>query len=627
MKKHLPDLEYEFDDAQNFPVKFAQMTSGQRKPVIWCCTKCNQSWSATVNNRLRGTECPRCTGTFPIPGETDLKTVFPSVSSEWNYTLNPKGPEEYLPYSNKRVSWVCENGHQWEEKINNRTVNGTTCPYCNGSRPIPGTNDLGTLYPWLEKQWDSEANGDLKPSNVFPKSNRRVSWICEQGHKWEAKIYHRTDGQGCPYCAGQKPILGETDLDTLEPAISRQWHPTQNGNRRPSEFTRFSHFGAIWPCDEGHEYTAPIYRRSRGCGCPVCDGKKIVPGVNDLASRSPSLKKEWDWEKNSDAIPETVALHDNRKYHWICQKCGHEWKASPNNRASGKGCPNCAGHCVYPEINSFAAVNPQLIDQWDVDKNFPLTAWEVAAYDNRDYYWLCNHGHSFTASPANRTKGTGCPYCKGKLPVIGINDFATICPTVTTEWHPTKNEHHQPENFLANSHAEVWWMCNEGHEWKQMIYERANGSKCPYCNQRKAISGENDVGTLFPTICKEWHPHRNMERIPALFLPNSGEIVWWQCEQGHEWERSIHDRVNGSTCPYCDKKLPVIGESDIGTLYPNLRKRWDGLKNRKALELYFPESSVRVYWLCENGHSFQAPIREMALRWRCPHYERKRTKR
>ena len=32
-------------------------------------------------------------------------------------------------------------------------------------------------------------------------------------------------------------------------------------------------------------------------------------------------------------------------------------------------------------------------------------------------------------------------------------------------------------------------------------------------------------------------------------------------------------------------------------------------------------------WLCENGHSFQAPIREMALRWRCPHCERKRTKR
>lgn len=41
------------------------------------------------------------------------------------------------------------------------------------------------------------------------------------------------------------------------------------------------------------------------------------------------------------------------------------------------------------------------------------------------------------------------------------------------------------------------------------------------------------------------------------------------------------------------------------------------LKNRNALELYFPESSVRLYWLCENGHSFRASIREMVLRWRC----------
>ena len=158
----------------------------------------------------------------PIPAKQTFKDAYPSIAKEWNYILNFNGPEEYLPYSNKRVSWICENGHQWEDKINNRTVNGLTCPYCNGSRPIPGVNDLGTLCPWLKNQWDEEANGDLKPSNVFPKSNRRVSWICEQGHKWEAKIYHRTDGQDCPYCAGTKPILGKTDLEFLEPEIASQ---------------------------------------------------------------------------------------------------------------------------------------------------------------------------------------------------------------------------------------------------------------------------------------------------------------------------------------------------------------------------------------------------------------------
>ena len=485
MKNRLSDIEIEFDTVKNCPLTFSQLTKGGRKSVVWTCQICDLSWSATVSNRLKGTECPRCQKTFPIPGKTDLSSVFPHISAEWDYLLNSKGPEEYPPYSNKRVSWVCENGHQWEDKINNRTVNGSTCPYCKGSRPIPGVNDLGTLYPWLKEQWNPEENGNLKPSDVFPKSNRRISWICSQGHKWEAKIYHRTDGQGCPYCAGQMPIPGETDLGTLEPEISRQWHPTRNGNRQPSEFTRFSHFEAIWSCDEGHEYSAPIYRRSRGNGCPVCDGKKIVPGINDLASKAPSLEQEWDWAKNIDATPKTVALHDNCKYHWICRKCGHEWKASPNNRAAGKGCPKCAGHYVDPELNSFAAANPQLIDQWDIDKNLPLTAWDITAYDNRDYYWICKNGHSFSASPANRTKGTRCPYCTGKLPVVGVNDFETICPEVAKEWHPTRNEQNLPKHYLANSHKEVWWRCQEGHEWRATVESRTRGAQCKVCSKHR----------------------------------------------------------------------------------------------------------------------------------------------
>lgn len=542
---------------ENYPRTFAQLTPGQRKPVVWTCIRCRYHWLSTVSNRLKGSECPRCRGKIPIPGETDLATVFPETTRQWDYLSNPNGPEEYLPYSNQIVGWICERGHRWRERINNRTANGLDCPYCTGARPIHGINDLGTLYPWLKKEWDTEANGNLTPSDVFPKSNRRVSWICEWGHKWETKIYHRTDGQGCPYCAGLKPILGETDLETLEPTISRQWHPAKNGNRLPSEFTRFSHFSAIWLCDEGHEYPAPIYRRSKGCGCPVCDGKKIVPGVNDLASRAPSLAKEWDWQKNTDATPETVALHTNRKYYWGCQRCGHSWKASPKNRASGKGCPNCAGQCVYPEINSFASVNPQMIDQWDIEKNYPLTAWKVTAYDNRDYHWVCKNGHSFSASPANRTKGTDCPYCKGKIPVIGVNDFAKICPTAAAEWHPTKNTHHLPEHFLPNSHEEVWWQCEEGHEWQQMIYERANGSKCPYCR----------------------------------------------------------------------KRIPVVGESDLASQQSELTKHWCFVKNKKGPESYFPDGSTTVWWECEAGHIFRAPIREMVLRWRCPHCERRRMKR
>ena len=164
-------------------------------------------------------------------GKLNLAVLFPDVAAQWDYSRNEKRPEDYLPFSNARVGWICAVGHQWEDKINNRTANERGCPYCGGSRPIPGVNDLETLYPWVAEQWDHEKNDALKPSDVFPQSNRRVSWVCDRGHEWETKIYHRTDGQNCPYCAGLKPIVGETDLKTLEPGIAKQWHPKKNEGR------------------------------------------------------------------------------------------------------------------------------------------------------------------------------------------------------------------------------------------------------------------------------------------------------------------------------------------------------------------------------------------------------------
>lgn len=53
------------------------------------------------------------------------------------------------------------------------------------------------------------------------------------------------------------------------------------------------------------------------------------------------------------------------------------------------------------------------------------------------------------------SKGNTCPYCKGKLPVVGVNDFATLCSGVAKEWHPSKNGERFFENFLPNSHEEA----------------------------------------------------------------------------------------------------------------------------------------------------------------------------
>lgn len=62
-------------------------------------------------------------------------------------------------------------------------------------------------------------------------------------------------------------------------------------------------------------------------------------------SEFPYLITDWDFTKNADLRPETIATGSNKKVWWKCAMCGHEWQAVVSNRTDkGSGCPMCAKH-------------------------------------------------------------------------------------------------------------------------------------------------------------------------------------------------------------------------------------------------------------------------------------------
>lgn len=75
-------------------------------------------------------------------------------------------------------------------------------------------------------------------------------------------------------------------------------------------------------------------------GCPVCAGKQVLPGFNDLASQKPALAAQWDAARNGTLTPEQVTPASNRKARWRCEK-GHSFQAVIASRANGSGCPYC----------------------------------------------------------------------------------------------------------------------------------------------------------------------------------------------------------------------------------------------------------------------------------------------
>lgn len=232
---------------------------------------------------------------------------------QWHPEKNGELTPDGVSYgSQKKIWWVCERGHEWQSPPYSRVGRNAGCPYCAGKKVAPG-EDLRSVYPDIAAQWHPVKNGRLRPEDCLPGSHRSVWWQCAQGHEWKALVKARIEGNGCPICTNRVVIPGENDLEHMAPTLAKQWHPTKNGDLKPSQVPGGSARRVWWICDRGHEWQSPIHSRMKGHGCPVCTGKLVIPGENDLRSYDPVLAKQWHPEKNGPLTPEQVAVSSNKK--------------------------------------------------------------------------------------------------------------------------------------------------------------------------------------------------------------------------------------------------------------------------------------------------------------------------
>ena len=182
------------------------VTSRSSRRVWWRCEK-GHEWAALVKDRtMLHTGCPYCTNKQIIPGFNDLATLRPDLAEQWDREKNGiLTPESVSVASNRKAWWRCEQGHEWEAHIHSRTGADSGCPYCTGRKVLVGFNDLATVYPTIANQWHPTLNGELNPTDVTSGCNKKIWWICEEGHIWRTSISARTAKRkrtGCPVCSG-----------------------------------------------------------------------------------------------------------------------------------------------------------------------------------------------------------------------------------------------------------------------------------------------------------------------------------------------------------------------------------------------------------------------------------------
>ena len=275
---------------------------------------------------------------------------------------------------------------------------------------------LADTHPEVAKQWHPTLNGELTPSDFTPGSGKKVWWKCPEGddHEWETKISHMAKGSGCPICSNHIAVLSNC-LATLNPELSKEWHPTKNGILTPFDVVEKSGRKVWWKCDKGddHEWETSMHKRTQGRNCPICAGKKVVLS-NCLATLNPKHSKEWHPTKNGNLTPYDFTSNSGRKVWWKCDKGDdHDWKVSPDARSKGTNCPVCDGKKVV-KSNCLSTTHPDLAKQFHPTRNGLLTAEKIIAGSSSKIWWKCERGddHEWSAQVAPRAlRDYGCPFC------------------------------------------------------------------------------------------------------------------------------------------------------------------------------------------------------------------------
>ena len=67
-------------------------------------------------------------------------------------------------------------------------------------------------------------------------------------------------------------------------------------------------------------------------------------------------------------------------------------------------------------------------------------------------------------------------------------------PDLIKEWHPTKNGKSNPRNVTCDHAEDVWWLCENGHEWEATVKSRMVGDKCPFCVTESVKEQSQEIG-------------------------------------------------------------------------------------------------------------------------------------
>jgi len=637
LQSKYPDIAKEWHPTKNGNLLPNDVKSTSNIKIWWLCPK-GHSYEAKIGNRTylnRG--CPYCAGKKTLEGDNDFKTWCllnqqEQLLKEWNYEKNDIQPFQISPHNNKKVWWKCSLGHEWFSSIGSRTskVRPSGCPYCSNppKRILIGFNDFEAWCykndkQYLLNEWHTEKNKEFSPKEITYGCGKRVWWKCSRGHEWRVSPSNRIQGTGCPICSRTQTSFPEQAIAFY---LSKSFKILQRHKIKGFELDVF-----LEDYNVGIEYDGKFFHTENKIGREK-EKNAFYKEQGFRLIRVKETKEKVGIEGDTVYyVPVKSNYLDDSFNNMLCNLFTLLKKITGVNPISNIDIVRDEldvrkQYASEIKKNSFSSIFPELVSEWDVEKNNGMTPDNFSAYSKTKVWWKCGKGHSWKTAIADRFR-LGCPFCAGQRTLVGVNDLKSWCnknmPQLLSEWNYDKNEIF-PSEVSKTSNKKVWWKCSEGHEWEAVIANRVHGTRCPYC-----FTGNNSLKykKSFSEWCREngqeqfiteWNYDKNGLITPDNVSKASHKKVWWKCSKGHEWEAQIKSRTYRHGCPYCSGtyKKAQVGINDLVTWCEKNNKHyildeWDYSKNDSLTPIMFTFASHKlINWRCQNGHCWRAPIKE-----------------
>lgn len=382
--------------------------------AFWICPKHHSYLGRISNRTSNDNGCPYCSGHKTMPGFNDLMTTNPYLAAEWDYKRNyPLTPKNVTAKSGKKYYWKCSVcGYEYVATCANRSK-GEGCSKCSKrgtSFPEQATfYYLKKVYPDAENRFMDfgfeldiyipskkvaiEYDGVYYHSKdkSIDKDNRKDSLCknygitlirmrdpsledtdnaiiieCIDGTDYQRmsqsvlqllSILKVTDVDVDIYrdrfdiLASSASIKKERSLINSHPQLAAEWDYDRNYPLRPEQVTAGMRTNVWWICPNcNNSYTAALYARKKGSGCPEC-GKKRRPlkhsensgKKNNLFDTSIDAVLCFDKDRNRNIDTSKISVANRLiEIAWKCPNCGNERKSTAYDFSRNTGCPECA---------------------------------------------------------------------------------------------------------------------------------------------------------------------------------------------------------------------------------------------------------------------------------------------